>query len=479
MTTSMIPQTAPKLLQTALAKPYHYRRSGRYYLRLRPQGSSTGYHSVSLLTNDKATAMTISQDILSALAVFHLDNTGATWDELRDHLYVIAEEALTMAHGDSSLVAYESIYGDLSDNLRKASSQMAMTSTQQQGLSKAQEVLKAAHGRLHGDSGALADLVTELGAPHSHASPCVSLSVNASEALTFEHLSGLYMAEQKDNVQASTMRDVKSSCAVISAVLGGLDLKEHTRADMVALKGALMVDRQGSTVNKLLTRLSTVMSWAVNNGYLDKSFDKGLKLTKDADSSRRAFSKDQVARLMVAANSLPVTDETRWAVSVGVLTGARIAEVLQLTRTDIVEVNGQWVVSINADDGKSVKTKSSLRVVPLTDEAYGFDLKDLLGFVAGSPEGNALFCSGSCSATQERLNRFIKKTLGLDKGKASLSFHSLRHSLAGALKAAEVPVGTAESILGHSSGSISYDLYGAGSAVEVGRMAEALKTALL
>ena len=58
------------------------------------------------------------------------------------------------------------------------------------------------------------------------------------------------------------------------------------------------------------------------------------------------------------------------------------------------------------------------------------------------------------------------------------TFHSLRHSLAGALKAAEVPVGTAESILGHASGSISYDLYGAGSAVEVKRMAEALIEAL-
>lgn len=283
------------------------------------------------------------------------------------------------------------------------------------------------------------------GAPHSHASPCVSLSVSASQGtsqgtssgITFNELSTLYIEEHKANVEPATLRDIHSVCKTLSGAFAGLDLKGHTRADMVALKGALMVDRQGSTVNKLLTRLSTVMSWAVNNGYLDKSFDKGLKLTKDADSSRRAFSKDQVARLMVAANSLPVTDETRWAVSVGVLTGARIAEVLQLTRKDIVEVNGQWVVSINADDGKSVKTKSSLRVVPLTDEAYGFDLKDLLEFVAGSPEGNALFCSGSRSATQERLNRFIKKTLGLDKGKASLSFHSLRHSLAGALKAAE------------------------------------------
>ena len=47
-----------------------------------------------------------------------------------------------------------------------------------------------------------------------------------------------------------------------------------------------------------------------------------------------------------------------------------------------------------------------------------------------------------------------------------------------ALKAAAVDVGTAEAILGHSSGSISYDLYGAGSAVQVHRIAEALKVAL-
>lgn len=38
-------------------------------------------------------------------------------------------------------------------------------------------------------------------------------------------------------------------------------------------------------------------------------------------------------------------------------------------------------------------------------------------------------------------------------------------------------MGTAESILGHASGSISYDVYGAGSSVEVKRMAEALVTA--
>lgn len=34
------------------------------------------------------------------------------------------------------------------------------------------------------------------------------------------------------------------------------------------------------------------MDWAVNNGYLTKGFDKGLKLSKDADSSREAVAVD-------------------------------------------------------------------------------------------------------------------------------------------------------------------------------------------
>nr|WP_240518014.1 tyrosine-type recombinase/integrase [Pseudomonas fragi] len=75
------------------------------------------------------------------------------------------------------------------------------------------------------------------------------------------------------------------------------------------------------------------------------------------------------------------------------------------------------------------------------------------------------------------LNGALRDVLKL-KTDRTQTFHSLRHSLAGALKAAEVPVGTAEAILGHSSGSISYDLYGAGSAVQVERMADALKVAL-
>lgn len=475
MTVNHRSQSGTNLLQTALAKPYHYRRSGRYYLRLRPQGTLKGFFTLSLRTTDKATAMTISEDILSTLKAYHLDNPEASWDELRERLIEFAEYNLTMAHGDSSLVAYEMISDEHHLALRKASAKLPLSINQQRAVSKALEILEASQERMRGRSGKLVEIVKDL-----NGEPCgtplalsLPISVNASPALTFKSLSALYMEERKDSIEASTMRDVKSSCEAISVILGDLDMRGHTREDMKNLRDKLLEDRKGSTVNKLMTRLSTVMDWAVNNGYLTKGFDKGLKLSKDADSSREAFSQDQVKALMAHANSLPVDAWQRWALSLGVITGARIEELRQLTKADVKQVGGVWVIDINRNDGKTAKTKNALRVIPLTDGAYGFDLQAFREFVDSSD--SRLFTLGA-GQFSNLLNGALRDVLSLSADRTQ-TFHSLRHSLAGALKAAEVPVGTAESILGHASGSISYDLYGAGSAVEAGRMAEALVSA--
>ena len=475
MTVNHRSPSGTNLLQTALAKPYHYRRSGRYYLRLRPKGTVKGFFTLSLRTTDKAIAMTISQDILTTLKAYQLDNPEASWDELRERLIDIAEYNLTMAHGDSSLVAYEMINDEHHLALRKASAKLPLSINQQRAVSKALEILEASQERMRGRSGKLVEIVKDL-----NGEPCgtplalsLPISVNASPSLPFKSLSALYMEERKDSIEASTMRDVKSSCEAISVILGDLDMRGHTREDMKNLRDKLLKGRKGSTVNKLMTRLSTVMDWAVNNGYLDKSFDKGLKLSKDADSSREAFSTGQLKALMTHANSLPADAWQRWALSLGVITGARIEELRQLTKADVKQVGGVWVIDINRNDGKTAKTKNALRVIPLTDGAYGFDLQAFREFVDSSESRLFTLGSGQYSSV---LNGALRDVLSLNADR-TLTFHSLRHSLAGALKAAEVPVGTAESILGHASGSISYDLYGAGSAVEVGRMAEALVNA--
>ncbi len=477
MTINPRSQIGTNLLQTALAKPYHYRRSGRYYLRLRPQGTAKGFFTLSLRTTDKATAMTISQDILSTLKAYHLDNPEASWDELRERLLDIAEYSLTMAHGDSSLVAYEMINDEHHQALREASAKLPLSVNQQRAVSKALEIIEASQERMKGRSGNLVEIVKGLKDESCSTSVALSpsLSVSSSERLTFKALSALYLDELKDNVTLGTMRDAKSSCKEIAEILGDLDLKTHTREDMKKLREKLFEGRKASTVKKILTRLSTVMKWAVNNDYIAKALTEGLKPTKGADSSREAFSQDQVKALMAHAETLPVEAWQRWALSLGVIAGTRIEELRQLTKADVKQVGDVWVIDINRNDGKTAKTKNALRVIPLTDGAYGFDLKAFLEFVTKADSRLFTLGGGQFSVL---LNGMIRDVLGV-KADRTQTFHSLRHSLAGALKAAEIPVSTAESILGHASGSISYDLYGAGSAVEVGRMAEALKTALL
>jgi integrase len=429
--------------------------------------------------------MTISKDILKTLKAYHFDNPEATWDELRERLVDIAESSLTMAHGDSSLVAYEMIHDEHHEALREASAKMSLSLNQQRAVGKALEIIEASQERLNGRPGKLVEIVRGLKEESCGTSVALrpSLSVLSSEAskpLTFKAISELYMDERKEHVEASTMRDIKSSCGSIAAVLGELDLKTHARADMVALKEKLLEDRSASTVKKILTRLTTVMDWAVHNGYIDKSFDKGLKPTKGADSSREAFSQDQVKTLMAHTKTLPEDSWQRWALSLGVITGTRIEELRQLTKADVKKIpgtdgNGIWVIDINRNDGKTAKTKNALRVVPLTDGAYGFDLQAFLRFVEKADSQLFKLGAGQFSAV---LNGALRDVLNLNADRTQ-TFHSLRHSLAGALKAVATQVEITEAILGHASGSISNDLYGAGSAVEVGRMGEALKTALL
>ncbi len=74
------------------------------------------------------------------------------------------------------------------------------------------------------------------------------------------------------------------------------------------------------------------------------------------------------------------------------------------------------------------------------------------------------------------LNDALREPLGLAAG-SDQTFHSLRHSLSGLLKAAATPEVIAQSITGHSSGNITYDLYAGSQRVPVRTLYTALCTA--
>lgn len=469
-----------------LGSPWHYRRAGVYYLRLRPKGQTEPCTTVSLRTRNRQAAMTISKALQGTLATFQLNNPDATWEQLVGHLKDIAENILaTQTHRDQ-LEGTALVYSDLRSDLGEIAMTMGLTAPQAKATVFGSRIMQAAEKKLAGEPLELVGIIEELERESltAQTAPSVSLSVSAHQGssevtpsnekpLTFRALADLYIAERQGNVTEGTMKSIKTDCNILSGLLEELNMKTHTRADMVNLKAKVMEGRKDLTINKILTRLTTICTWAVNSGYLEKTYEKGLKLA-NAESDREAFTKGQIEALMAHANSLPASDWKRWALSLGLVTGARIGELYQLNKRDIREVEGVWVMDVNKEGEKTLKNKHSARCVPLTDGAYGFDLKAFLAWV---DQAQGRLFTVKEHYFNKPLNDLIRSILGLKSG-ANQTFHSLRHNLAGSLRAVETPAATAQDILGHSSGSISYDLYGVGSSVAVERMAKALKVAL-
>ncbi|MNG10323.1 Phage integrase family protein [compost metagenome] len=156
-----------------------------------------------------------------------------------------------------------------------------------------------------------------------------------------------------------------------------------------------------------------------------------------------------------------------------------------MTASDIQTLeSGITVIHINeSGEGKSIKNKRSDRLVPLTDGAYGFDLAAFLRYVEtvssnadqGEPSHSVKLAQIGYKTAGDWANRqAIPDALGDSYG-PGLVFHSLRHSLASLMQVKGVPTTHAQAVMGHASGTVTFDTYGAGVPVEViARMLNAL-----
>ncbi len=371
--------------------------------------------------------MDAADQLTGFVRAFHLENPDAPWSTLKEHFRVVSSELFESGR-DGEITQ---VWGGLHDS----------------------------RSGFVGGSTRLMKSVADVP---------VSLSVLAP-AMAFETLSGLYLADRGQDQKASTLKETKICHGTISAALGELDMRTHSRADLVALRDRLADGRMPSTVNKLIVKLSAVLAWSVENGHISKSYDKKLKLTKGTESSRKAFTQDQVGKLVAYSNTLPETSWKRWLLSLGAITGGRLNEISQLTVSDVQTLASDiTAIHINeAGEGKSIKNKRSERMVPLTDGAYGFDLAAFLRYVEACKlsGSDSLAQIGYKTAGEWANQQAIPVALG-DSFGPGLVFHSLRHSLASLMQAKGVPTAYAQAVMGHASGTITFDVYGSGVPVE-------------
>lgn len=220
-----------------------------------------------------------------------------------------------------------------------------------------------------------------------------------------------------------------------------------------------------TTVNKLLGLFSSLMRHCVKEGYIKQNPAEGLKVQhkKSPDEERKAYSSDDLKRMISALPSPDEKPEKHWVPLIGMYSGMRLGEICGLHLEDVKQIDGIWCFDVNAEQDKTLKTKNSKRIVPIHPQLIRAGFLDLIQRTSQKGE-NRLWpnlkrreIDGYCHAFGNWFGRFNRKHITSDPLK---SFHSLRHTFADTLKQAGEQEALIAELMGHANGNITTGRYG-------------------
>jgi integrase len=255
-----------------------------------------------------------------------------------------------------------------------------------------------------------------------------------------------------------------------------------------------------ATINKWLTCLQGVLNWARKNGVIPDDVVwadpvSGMRL-KVARSQRRPWEPDELSLLFGSPIYLQGKRPTGgkgeaayWLPLLALYSGARLNELAPLCADDIKldSASGGHFMNVieDEDQGRRLKTETSIRAVPLHPELIriGFlDFVDLQRAHRGAsarlmPELTRGSKGGFGEAFSKWFGRY-KRALGIENKKSV--FHSFRHGFKDALRAAGVNEDINDALTGHSGGNAVARGYGSDDMVRrfgFPRLKEALEKA--
>jgi integrase len=177
-------------------------------------------------------------------------------------------------------------------------------------------------------------------------------------------------------------------------------------------------------------------------------------------TKKKAFSQQQLTILFEAEAYTAGTFKRAsdyWVPLLGLFTGAREAELCQLEVTDVRQdpATDLWLLDINSDADKKLKTDASAREVPLHPTLIDLGFLNFAESVR-TIKGTRLFADeernkrGEFSAFSKRFNRY-KEALGIKSDQQhKLDFHSFRHTLQNLLFDAGEEEYVVNALCGHS-----------------------------
>ena len=256
-----------------------------------------------------------------------------------------------------------------------------------------------------------------------------------------------------------------------SAVWKGLSLAEIvTRSKDQACERLMM-----KTVKRHFSALGRLFAYLKQRGeYLDENPAYGFEFPdkRRTRAKRSMWEGERLVKLFSspvwtgchskARRSRPghliLKDDKYWLPLLGLYHGNRLEEFAQLSRSDVRQEDGIWVLDINDQGDKQVKNEQSKRRVPLHPELQRLGFLAYVEMTAPSPS-DRVFPQLQPGGPDKKLGYFFTKwwsNYRKDAGvyEKGLDYHSFRASVATKLAAANVSLELRNELLGHEGSSV-------------------------
>lgn len=264
--------------------------------------------------------------------------------------------------------------------------------------------------------------------------------------------------------------------------VGDVAVVAATAADIRRHKDAEVERRQSqSSINGGLSILRRLFGYAVENGLITENPARDIRAAKNISKERprRPWSLEEIQRLLDG----PVhSDGVRpaggkgeaafWIPLVAIFSGARLEDIAQLRREDMqTSPEGSLYLDINDNHGKQVKSKTTLREVPIHRFLLQWGFREYVEQVAAKGAdcifpGVETYKGQVAKTWGQWFGRYKRDVLLVDPKDVRKDFHSFRHGFKDAARASGVPAEFVDRIQGHAPATVGGS-YGVGYPVEV------------
>lgn len=247
-------------------------------------------------------------------------------------------------------------------------------------------------------------------------------------------------------------------------------LEQCTKQKAVEFKQSLITSGlSNTTINKFIGKLSNFFDY-IHAHYEHSNIFDGLKIKRaKQETTRTAYTKQEAQELIKFANKQQ--QHHKFMVLLGLYTGCRANELAQLYTSDLVKIEGVWSILIQATKAdQKLKTKNASRIVPVHSELIK---QGFIEFVKSRGQECRLFPEFKYSAIDGCSKAFVQWFI--QHKPVAKTYHEIRHSFATQLRAHDISLNVAAQLLGHGTGSISFDRYGSTAQTQIHILKEAVE----